>query len=92
MLRSCQEYMRSIRVCQRSSLVPRYCREEFERVLTGRHFAFSLLVHTDKESPMIDFLDASSVLQVQHILSPVLQSPHPLCSQLCLMSDCSEHA
>lgn len=42
------------------------CRDDFERVLAGRSFAFSLLVHTDMESPMIDFLEASSVLQVWH--------------------------
>ena len=40
------------------------CREDFERVLAGQTFAFCLLVHTDVGSPMIDFLDASSVLQV----------------------------
>lgn len=40
------------------------CREDFERVLAGQRFAFCLLVHTDVGSPMIDFLDASSMLQV----------------------------
>ena len=45
------------------------CREDFERVLAGQRFAFSLLVHTDVGSPMIDFLDASSVLQVYSLNS-----------------------
>ncbi len=40
------------------------CREEFERVLGRRKFAFSLLVHSDESSPMVDFLATSSVLQV----------------------------
>ena len=48
------------------------CREEFERVLAGQRFAFCLLVHTDVGSPMIDFLDASSVLQVHSLHSCML--------------------
>ena len=46
------------------------CREHFERVLDGRKFAFSLLVHSDDSSPMVDFLATSSVLQVG--LNPAL--------------------
>lgn len=38
-------------------------REEFQRVLGGRQFAFSMLVHSDESSPMVDFLATSSVLQ-----------------------------
>lgn len=41
------------------------CRVEFERVLLGRRFAFSVLVHADESSPMVDFLATSSVLQVR---------------------------
>ena len=48
------------------------CREDFERVLAGQRFAFCLLVHTDVGSPMIDFLDASSVLQVHSLHSCML--------------------
>ncbi len=44
------------------------CREEFDRVLGGRRFAFSLLVHSDESSPMVDFLATSSVLQVDWFL------------------------
>lgn len=38
-------------------------------MLAGCSFSFSLLVHTDMESSLIDFLDASSVLQVN--ISPL---------------------
>ena len=41
------------------------CRAEFEAVLRGRRFAFSVLVHADESSPMVDFLATSSVLQVR---------------------------
>ena len=41
-------------------------RAEFERVLRGRSFAFSVLVHADESSPMVDFLATSSVLQACH--------------------------
>ena len=41
-------------------------RAEFERVLLGRRFAFSVLVHADESSPMVDFLATSSVLQACH--------------------------
>jgi hypothetical protein len=43
-------------------------REEFERVLGRRQFAFSLLVHSDESSAMVDFLATSSVLQVMSSL------------------------
>ena len=39
-------------------------REEIAEALQGRSFAFSLLVHSDQGSPMLDFLPSSSVLQV----------------------------
>ncbi|BDA42157.1 hypothetical protein COCOBI_03-0420 [Coccomyxa sp. Obi] len=45
-------------------------REQFERVLGGRKFAFSLLVHSDDSSPMVDFLATSSVLQVRSDCPP----------------------
>ena len=41
-----------------------WCSAEFVDTLAGRSFAFSLLVHCDESSPMVDFLDSSSVLQV----------------------------
>ncbi len=40
-------------------------------MLAGCSFSFSLLVHTDMESSLIDFLDASSVLQVNLFPVPV---------------------
>ncbi|PSC70243.1 hypothetical protein C2E20_6326 [Micractinium conductrix] len=49
-------------------------RDAFESSLQGRRFAFSLLAHSDQNSPMLDFLASSSVLQVrcdcppQHLL------------------------
>jgi hypothetical protein len=36
----------------------------FEAALAGRRFSFSLLVHSDATSAMVDFLPSSSVLQV----------------------------
>ena len=36
-------------------------------MLGGRRFAFSMLVHTDASSPMIDFLASSSVLQARPV-------------------------
>ncbi|KAK9901712.1 hypothetical protein WJX75_009812 [Coccomyxa subellipsoidea] len=45
-------------------------REEFERVLGRRQFAFSLLVHSDESSAMVDFLATSSVLQVRSDCPP----------------------
>lgn len=50
--------------CKSASGCPFWCRDSFERVLAGRSFAFSVLLHTDTDSPMIDFSDGSSVLQV----------------------------
>ncbi|KAL4436733.1 hypothetical protein ABPG75_003872 [Micractinium tetrahymenae] len=40
-------------------------RHQFESALQGRRFAFSLLAHSDQNSPMLDFLASSSVLQVR---------------------------
>lgn len=39
-------------------------RQVFDRVLGGRRFTFSVLVHSDAASALVDFLAASSVLQV----------------------------
>ncbi len=39
-------------------------RVQQQAALEGRRFAFSVLVHTDVSSAMVDFLNASSVLQV----------------------------
>lgn len=42
-------------------------RHQFESALQGRRFAFSLLAHSDQNSPMLDFLASSSVLQARGI-------------------------
>ena len=39
-------------------------RQAFDRALGGRRFTFSVLVHADAASALVDFLAASSVLQV----------------------------
>ena len=39
-------------------------RAVFEDVLEGRSFSFSVLVHSDEASPLVDYLATSSVLQV----------------------------
>ena len=44
-----------------------HCRRDFQEALKERHFAFSVLVHADNTSPLIDFLASSSVLQVSHM-------------------------
>ena len=38
-------------------------REEIGAALGGRSFAFSVLVHSDDSSPLLDFIESSSVLQ-----------------------------
>lgn len=43
-------------------------RHQFESALQGRSFAFSLLAHSDQNSPMLDFLASSSVLQARRRL------------------------
>jgi hypothetical protein len=40
-------------------------REDFEAALDGRSFSFSVLVHSDDASPLIDYMPSSSVLQVR---------------------------
>jgi len=40
------------------------CREEVARAVGMRHFTFSLLVHSDASSPMVDWSQNSSILQV----------------------------
>eukprot|EP00891_Asterochloris_glomerata_P005651 jgi/Astpho2/5651/gw1.00079.112.1_t len=40
-------------------------KRDFQEALKERHFAFSVLVHADNTSPLIDFLASSSVLQVR---------------------------
>eukprot|EP01026_Neomeris_dumetosa_P032788 TRINITY_DN2604_c1_g1_i1.p1 TRINITY_DN2604_c1_g1~~TRINITY_DN2604_c1_g1_i1.p1 ORF type:complete len:352 (-),score=49.94 TRINITY_DN2604_c1_g1_i1:168-1223(-) len=45
-------------------------RREFERALVSPNFQFSLLVHSDTSSPMVDFLPSSPVLQVRSDCQP----------------------
>lgn len=40
-------------------------RQDVEAAVAGRRFTFSLLVHSDSTSPMIDFSAKSSILQVR---------------------------
>lgn len=40
-------------------------RDLFANSLDGRTFAFSVLVHSDESSPLLDFIESSSVLQVR---------------------------
>ena len=40
----------------------------FKRVLGGRRFSFSVLVHSDPGSPLIDYMELSSVLQVSSVV------------------------
>eukprot|EP00887_Chlorella_sp_A99_P008131 scaffold12.g8131.t1 len=47
-------------------------RAEVAAALGGRAFSFSLLVHSDQGSPMLDFLPSSSVLQVRSDCPPAL--------------------
>lgn len=42
-------------------------REEVARAVGNRHFTFSLLVHSDASSPMVDWSQNSSILQVCHL-------------------------
>lgn len=39
--------------------------EEVARAVGNRHFTFSLLVHSDGSSPMVDWSQSSSILQVR---------------------------
>jgi hypothetical protein len=41
-------------------------REEVARAVGNRHFTFSLLVHSDASSPMVDWSQNSSILQVSY--------------------------
>lgn len=73
-------------------------RPQIESALQGRRFAFSLLAHSDQNSPMLDFLASSSVLQVgrcgwagvlntwEWVGLPRLSSLHP---RPCCRSACS---
>ncbi|GAB4823551.1 hypothetical protein N2152v2_010597 [Parachlorella kessleri] len=45
-------------------------KRDFQELLQGRLFSFSLLVHSDSGSPMLDFLPSSSVLQVRSDCPP----------------------
>ncbi|KAK9817188.1 hypothetical protein WJX72_010816 [[Myrmecia] bisecta] len=45
-------------------------RYDFEAALYGQRFSFSVLVHSDTSSPMVDFLSSSSVLQVRSDCPP----------------------
>jgi hypothetical protein len=49
---------------QRQLLLPVMCRDEVCRAVGNRHFTFSLLVHSDASSPMVDWSQNSSILQV----------------------------
>lgn len=40
------------------------CRDEVAHAVGSRHFTFSLLVHSDSSSPMVDWSQNSSILQV----------------------------
>jgi hypothetical protein len=40
-------------------------REKLVDSLRGRSYAFSILVHSDESSPLLDFIESSSVLQVR---------------------------
>lgn len=40
-------------------------RDEVARAVGSRHFTFSLLVHSDGSSPMVDWSQNSSILQVR---------------------------
>ena len=41
-------------------------RADFEAALQRRAFSFSVLVHSDPSSALVDFLPSSSVLQAGH--------------------------
>jgi hypothetical protein len=41
------------------------CRDEVARAVGNRQFTFSLLVHSDASSPMVDWSQNSSILQVR---------------------------
>ena len=45
-------------------------RDLFADTLKERTFAFSVLVHSDENSPLLDFIDSSSVLQVRNDCPP----------------------
>jgi hypothetical protein len=47
-------------------------RRDLDLALRGRRFSFSLLVHGDESSPLLDFIAASSVLQVRADCPPRL--------------------
>jgi hypothetical protein len=47
-----------------ATAAPAGARAEFEAALQRRGFAFSVLVHSDPASALVDFLPSSSVLQV----------------------------
>jgi hypothetical protein len=46
-------------------LLAAMCRDEVCRAVGNRHFTFSLLVHSDASSPMVDWSQNSSILQVR---------------------------
>jgi hypothetical protein len=53
-----------------ASWYPLACREEILQVVGGRQFTFSLLVHSDAASPLVEFSASSSVLQVRSDCAP----------------------
>lgn len=46
------------------------CSEEVARAVGNRNFTFSLLVHSDASSPMVDWSQNSSILQVRSDCPP----------------------
>ncbi len=46
------------------------CRDEIAAAIGSRSFAFSLLVHSDSTSPLVDFSRNSSILQVRSDATP----------------------
>ena len=83
-------------VCANTALWP--CRRDFHEALKERHFAFSVLVHADNTSPLIDFLASSSVLQVSkcaglcclglsNTIQPCLRRCNEVGMSSCLLND-----
>jgi hypothetical protein len=49
------------------------CSDEVARAVGNRQFTFSLLVHSDASSPMVDWSQNSSILQVSGASAQVQQ-------------------
>lgn len=60
----------------------------FEYALKGLEYSFSVLVHSDENAAMVDFLPTSSVLQVRCDCPPARLLEF-LCSDACLAADAS---